>query len=286
MRRNRVIISLLALLIMFVISAYPTTMAATDGVVVSTEEELLAAIDGEAALIVIDGDIPLSQLVIIRHNLTMRGQGTLTVSDNHRHFAIRGNGHLVLDGDIILTRAPDYDGYGGAVIVFGGTFTFYSGEISGNRTRRGGGIYVESGSAHLNGGIIRQNHAELGGGVYIGRGINELTMRSGLIEENTAEFAGGGIFSYMCILNLQGGTIRNNHAAGHGGVYISTGTIYQIGHRMRIDGNTPINRHDASAISLYEQLQTPTVIHLLALAAIAGIGMFIAKRKSVSKSPQ
>jgi len=290
MRYRRITISLLVLLMILPVSALPPVMAGGNEVVVRTEEELLAAIDSQAAVVVIDGLIPLSQEIVIDHYLTLRGHGTLTVSDWHRHFRITWDGHLVLDGDIILTRAADYDGYGGGVDVWRGVFTLHSGQIYGNRQNRGGGILLDFGQVYLYGGAIRQNHAELGGGVYIGstwtlwHSDRVLTMRGGVIAENTAEFSGGGIYSYMSTLHLERGTVRDNRAAGHGGVYISATTIHQIGPGMRIEENSPRNRHDLPEISWFERLQTLSVFHILVLSAIAVIGIFVAKWRNNRKS--
>jgi len=289
MRYRRITISLLVLLMILPASALPPAMAGGNEAVVRTEEELLAAIDSQAAVVVIDGLIPLSQEIVITHHLTLRGQGTLTVSDWHRHFVIRWNGHLVLDGDIILTRAADYDGYGGGVYVWAGVFTLHSGQIYGNRMYRGGGILLVFGCVYLYGGAIWQNYAEFGGGIYIGSTLplwhsdRVLTMRGGVIAENTAEFSGGGIYCYLSTLHLEHGTVRDNQAAGHGGIYISVMSTYQIGPGMQIEGNSPRNRHDLTEVSWFARLQTLSVFHLLVLSAIAGIGIFVAKRRNNRK---
>jgi len=286
MRYRRITINLLVLLMILPVSALPPAMASGNEVVARTEEELLAAIDSQAAVVVIDGLIPLNQEIVINHHLTLRGQGSLTVSDWHRHFVIETDGHLVLDGDIILTRAADYDGYGGAILVWGGVFTLHSGQIYGNRVYRGGGIVLDRGRVYLYGGAIRQNHAELGGGVYIGSTFDNervLTMRGGVIAENTAEFSGGGIYSYMSTLRLEHGAVLDNQAAGHGGVYTCVSTIHQIWPGMRIEGNSPRNRHDLLETSWFERLQTLSVFHLLVLSAIAGIGIFVTKRRNNRK---
>lgn len=286
MRHKQVSISLFALLVLLSIGILPTAIAAENEVVVQTEEELLVAIANRTAVIMIDGFIALNQAIVIEHHVTLHGQGTLTVSDWHRHFQVVENGHLVLDGDITLTRAADYDGHGGALLVSGGIFTLRSGQIYGNRLTRGGGILLDYGRVYLYGGSISHNHATLGGGVYIGSSVgNErvFTMRGGLIAENTAEFSGGGIFSYMSTVHLERGIIRDNHAAGHGGVYLSTSTSHQIGARMQIEENSPSNRHDATELSGFERLQTLTVIHLLILFSIAVIGIIFTKRQNNRK---
>jgi len=290
MRRKRLSLGLLVFVLALTLSAFPPAAATTNGVVVQTEAELLAAIDNRAANIVIDGLIPLSRSIVIDHHVTLGGQGTLMVADGNWHFRIRAGGHLVLDGDITLTRGAGYTGNGGGVLVDGGVFTLYAGQISGNRAERGGGILIWDGHVNLNGGTISQNHAELGGGIYIGgptsSGDNRavtLTMGGGLIAENTADFSGGGIFSYMTTLRLMRGTIRDNQAAGHGGVYTCTTTILQTGPGMRIEGNSPHNRHDAPERSWFARLQTLSAVHVLLLFAIGGIGIGLQKRSNDRK---
>jgi len=303
------------LIFALVVMAYPPVAAHENEVVVQTENELLTAIENHVQTIVIDGYIPLSDEVIVTRNLTITGQGVLTVSDNHRHFAIEHGSHLVLDGDITLTRAANYIARGGGIVVRRGTFTLYDGQISDNYARWGGGVFLNLGNVNLNGGSVRNNyamfgggvyalgghvtisgtninsnHAERGGGIYIGTQLGEqnlpvLTMRGGVISDNFATFTGGGIFSSISNVFLERGVISGNIASGHGGVYICVSTFHQIGSRIQIHDNYPRNRHEPPEMSLFERvielLFSITIIHIIVLFALAGTGVYLSKRKNV-----
>jgi len=271
---------------------HPSAMATENDVVVQTEEELLVAVENHVSFVIIDGYIPLSQSIELRHHLTMHGQGVISVSDHHRHFEIWDRSQLVIDGDITLTRAEGYEGLGGGIRVVNGTLMMKSGYIYNNEMIRGGGILITQGQVYMYGGTIKQNRADIGGGVYIGGWdawdvimfdfSSMLTMRGGEITNNVAAFTGGGLYSTIGIIYLEHGVIANNRASGSGGVFISDVSQYYISSEMRFEGNYPINRHDIeSSFPLVEFLLTPTAFHIVALFAIIGIGVLWARvRKS------
>jgi len=285
---------LLALLIILSI-CFSYALATSDErrVIVRTEDELIAAIDNKIEYIYIDGYIPLSETIVLNHaaNVTLRGQGTITVSGNYRHFARWRGYQLVIDGDIILTRAANYDGLGGGVRVAVGTLVLHQGHIYNNHMRRGGGIELESGRVYImDGGTVSHNHAEIGGGVYVGDtwglftgSLTMLTVSGGQIVENVANFSGGGVHNATGILQLESGVIANNHASGHGGVYVSDFTRYDIGHAMRIYENYPINRFESTGFPWQEFLHTLSVFHILVLLAIIVIGMLLTKIRNSQK---
>jgi len=190
-------------------------------VTVRTENDLITAIEEELPVIFIEGLIPLHQTIFIHHHVTMQGNATLTVADNHRHFRVNAGGHLILDGDITLTRAVDYNGFGGGINVNNGIFTFYSGHIYNNRNSGpGGGLNIHSGRTYLNGGTISHNHAHNGGGINISLSNATLNMYSGYIHDNHATHNGGGInilYGNMYFIN---GKIKNNTALFGGGIYL------------------------------------------------------------------
>jgi len=266
-------------------------MATPSPIIVQTEEELLTAIEHQHPVVIIEGNIPLSQAIIVDQYLTLQGQGTLTVSDRHRHFDVRGrDGHLVLDGDITLTRAEYYYDVGGGIEVWRSNFTLKNGHIYNNRAHFGGGLHIIYGSAYLYGGSITHNHANAGGGVKVGESASmfiehSLTVNGGAIEGNVAEFSGGGIFSFRGNLQLLRGSIRNNQAAGHGGAYIFS-SLYRFGSGMRIEGNYPPNRHDSQGLLSFAGLQTLSAVHIIALIAIASVGIVFTKLKSKRTQPQ
>lgn len=185
------------------------------------------------------------------------------------------NGHITVSGDVTLClngRTLDLNGYhiivptdsslticdcgssgeitgqnytdgnksgNGSVYVYGGSFTMYSGTISGNNVNSGGGVYVASGSFVMYGGTISGNTAKLGGGVYVAGG-SSFTMHGGTISENSAttygdagvHVASGGSFT------MYDGSITNNQATGSsggGGVHVAGSFTMSGG---AISGNT------------------------------------------------
>jgi len=213
-----------------------STLSSND-ITVRTEAELINAIQVRAGNITIDGYIALSDVIEIHHHVTLRGQGTLTVSDAHRHFIIGRLGHLTLNGNIYLKRATEYEGYGGGIFI--------------HDTWR----------------------------LALPRFF---VMRGGVIEDNTAVFSGGGIFTAMSTVELINGSIINNHAAGHGGVFSCASTYITVGHRMRIRNNTPSNRYDASPFSLLGFLSTPSIFHIIVVFLCIGVGIFYEKRSHIN----
>jgi len=266
-------------------------MAMENGIVVQTEEELIAAIENYAESIVIDGYIHLSEAVEVRHHLTLHGQGTMTVSGHHRHFEMWGRSQLVIDGDIILTRAEGYEGLGGGIRNVGGTLIIKSGNIYNNEMERGGGVHITEGRLYIYGGTISQNSASIGGGVYIGgwdvfdvllfNFRSALFMRGGEISNNVAAFTGGGLYSTIANIYLESGVIANNRASGSGGIFISSISQYYVSSEMQFENNYPVNRHDIelSGFRWYELLESPTIFHIIVAFIIIGIGIFLSKRK-------
>jgi len=121
----------------------------------------------------------------------------------------------------------------------------------------GGVVYLENGTVIIKGGTIRNCKAQRGGAVYIeGSYDNALnkytasfTMTGGRIEDNEAnratgtsdkgfEGSGGAIYIIDGTVELTGGTITDNLAAGGngGGVFIRRGAL-------KISGQTEISRN-------------------------------------------
>ena len=85
------------------------------------------------------------------------------------------------------------------------SFTILGGNISGNEVTMGnvggdggcgGGIYAASNQVALKGGYIENNTAEYqGGGVYVGSIPYKLKINNAVITENTASVLGGGVWA-------------------------------------------------------------------------------------------
>ncbi len=132
----------------------------------------------------------------------------------------------------------------------------------------GGVVYLENGSVNISGGTIRDCKAQRGGAIYIaGSYDNDLkkynasfTMSGGLIEDNEAyrstgysdegfEGSGGAIYIIDGTVDLTGGTIADNLAAGGngGGVFIRRGSLTVSGTAKIINNASEIRKNHVGA---------------------------------------
>lgn len=120
---------------------------------------------------------------------------------------------------------------GGGVYVHKGGFLMYGGQIKGNqatgeeRTLGGGGIFIhgiQSGTVamvSIQGGDILGNKAEYGGGIMLNSGAIDkgiLQILGGTIRENAANCA-GGIYAYQGVMGIFDGLVTENRAELYGG---------------------------------------------------------------------
>ena len=146
-----------------------------------------------------------------------------------------------------------YNGCG--VIVGGGTFNMYGGNITGNvgtGSGNGGGVYVEYGTFNMSGGEISDNTSEqYGGGIELSS--STFTMTDGSISQNKAKENGGGIdVSGGSTFTMYGGTITNNMSYTGGGVAVEkygNNTFNMNG--GTITGNTATNTGSETGGGVY-----------------------------------
>ena len=123
----------------------------------------------------------------------------------------------------------------GGVIVNGGTFVMYGGEIKGNQglwKGSGGGVRVKNGGSFtLQNGVISDNIAYDGGGGVAVFANSTFTMNGGVITRNqdaqVPGEGGGGVEVYQAnaVFVMNGGEITGNSANGHGGaIYCDRGS--------------------------------------------------------------
>ena len=194
-------------------------------IIVGTESELRAAINGAGAtkLITFSADITLTNTALT----IMPGQNITLVTSaaSPRVWKLIGasgqdviivKGTLTIDG-VIVTHVSGQNGRG--VIVNGGTLNLNLGEISGNTATVGGGVYVaEDGVFNLSGrgGVVANNTAQNGGGVYVATG-GSFIMTGGKVADNTARDGGGVYAAVGGSVKLLGGRVSGNVASGNGG---------------------------------------------------------------------
>lgn len=182
-------------------------------------------------------------------HITVSGNVTLclngrTLDLNGKHIIVPTDSSLTLcdcgrGGTITGQNYTDANKNGnGSVYVLGGSFTMYSGAISGNKAYSGGGVNVNGGSFTMYGGTISGNTAQLGGGVSVISG--SFTMHGGTISNNKASTYGyGGVYvSENGSFTMYDGSITNNRATGSsggGGVHVAGSFTMSDG---EISGNT------------------------------------------------
>ena len=183
-------------------------------------------------------------------HITVSGNVTLclngrTLDLNGKHIIVPTGSSLTLcdcgSGGTITGQDCIYgnDNGNGSIYVQDGSFTMYSGAISGNNAYSGGGVNVDdSGSFTMYGGTISGNTAKLGGGVSVISG--SFTMHGGTISNNKASTHGyGGVYvSENGSFTMYDGSITNNRATGSsggGGVHVAGSFTMSGG---EISGNT------------------------------------------------
>lgn len=134
-----------------------------------------------------------------------------------------------------------YNGRG--VVVGGGTFNMYGGNITGNvgtGSGNGGGVLVSYGKFNMYDGEITNNSCgSSGGGVYVDRGT--FNMSGGEISSNTSGESGGGIELSSSTFTMTGGRISQNKAENGyygGGVYVESDGIFNVSGAVKITDNT------------------------------------------------
>ena len=140
-------------------------------------------------------------------------------------------GWLTIHPGVLLRNLASVDV--GAIYNLSGVVEMYGGRIENNSAPYGGGIYNQTGDVWIYGGSITGNVAQIGGGIYneavqwfmgyIVGYYGGVYVRDGLIANNAANAAGGGILNYGR-LDVSGGQILRNSAPQGGGVLHANGT--------------------------------------------------------------
>ncbi|MDR0910645.1 MAG: hypothetical protein LBM77_12880 [Spirochaetaceae bacterium] len=121
---------------------------------------------------------------------------------------VSNGGSFIMNGGTIKNNIAKKDGGG-----LWGDCLIRNGSISSNQATRGGGIYSNTRNRIIN-GTISDNQAEYGAGIYIED--DRFTASGGKIENNSAEFVGGGIYIRSGALLVQDGSTIINNIAGDG----------------------------------------------------------------------
>ena len=169
----------------------------------------------------------------------------ITMNADKDVIGVNGNNHFTLcdcKDSGIVTHGTKPDGktkYSGGGVTVTGIFIMYGGTICNNNSTYGGGVYIFStGALEMFGGKISENEASYGGGVC-GDG-QKVTMKGGIISNNTSRENGGGVYLARGTFEMSGGTITKNTSKmlGGGGVYNAAGTFNMSGGAAIIDNTS------------------------------------------------
>lgn len=181
----------------------------------------------------------------------MGGDSVFEVSGSGSHF-------LLLEQLVITGGNDDFDHGGGIGIQDDFDVTLLDVGIVLNDSERGGGIHIDgTGGATLfvgEGSRIGLNHATVGGGgIYC---QNEAVVRifaPAVVDENTTDGNGAGIYADDCDVFLDGDfphlvVVEENIAAGHGGGFYATLGAQVIGDG-RAGGALEVRYNEAGLLS-------------------------------------
>jgi hypothetical protein len=187
--------------------------------------------------------------IVIRSDITIRGLGerpTLTGREEHRVVRIARRADVTLIG-LAIQRGRTRNGLGAAILNDGrliirdsivqgsrtkwdggGVFNGYEAELTlvdsvvrGNRAGRGGGIANDIGGVTLIRTAVKGNAATgVGGGIMQMSDEGGVSLIDSAVVGNRAGGHGGGIDNHG-YLSLTRSSVRDNSAAGGGGIYTS-----------------------------------------------------------------
>ena len=224
------------------------------------KDAIAAAEDGDVIKII--GEIKATSTsdnsgeLVVNRNITVKkadGASTAVLNANkdgtdappttHRIFKVASGKTLTLQDLTLKGGKPDAsneNGYGGGILLQGGTLDMKNCDVKGNESEGGGGIYAgkvgtAAASVTISGGTIggtgtadpnKTGSYNSGGGIYIGNGCS-LTMKDNAkVTGNESETSGGGIFAdASSTLDIDHCTVTANTARGSGGGIHAEGVL-------------------------------------------------------------
>ena len=224
------------------------------------KDAIAAAEDGD--VIKISGEIKATSTsdnsgeLVVNRNITVKKadgastavlnankDGTDVPSTKHRIFKVTSGKTLTLQDLTLKGGKPDAsneNGYGGGILLQGGTLDMKNCDVKGNESEGGGGIYAgkvgtAAASVTISGGTIggtdeadknKTGSYNSGGGIYIGAYCS-LTMKDNAkVIGNETGVSGGGIFADAnSTLDFDHCTVTGKKASGSGGGIHAIGAL-------------------------------------------------------------
>lgn len=214
----------------------------TKNVTLTTEWEpksgTVLCLNGKSITLNAEGDVINMQVYDTIFTLyDCKKSGTITHGKDSTDTTYNGRGVVVgggtfnMYGGNITGNVGTGSGNGGGVLVSYGKFNMYDGEITNNSCgSSGGGVYVDRGTFNMSGGEISSNTSgDSGGGIEL-YNKSDFTMTDGSISQNKAEnndnYGGGIDVSAGSTFTMNGGNITANESWKGGGVYVGEETSY------------------------------------------------------------
>ena len=183
------------------------------------QERIDAAVDG--ATLDIEAGTFVENITIHDKNISLRGAScdtTIIQAANSSLRVITADSDKGLRLENLTITGGHPAGGGGGVYSGGGILMIVNSRITNNSATYGGGVFLDDGASALvvSGSVIDANTAQFdGGGVYA---AGNATLASTLLDANSAGRHGGGLHVGEGTTTLSGGYYSNNHAtSGNGG---------------------------------------------------------------------
>ena len=217
--------------------------AAEDGDVIKISGEIKATNDTDNS-----GELIVNKNITVKKadgasTAVLNANGTAGSKPAHRIFKVASGKKLTLENLTLKGGKPDAsneNGYGGGILLQGGTLDMKNCDVKGNESEGGGGIYAgkvgtAASSVTISGGTIGGTDAadknktgsyNSGGGIYIGEYCS-LTMKDNAkVIGNETGVSGGGIFADAnSTLDFDHCTVTGNKASGSGGGIHAIGAL-------------------------------------------------------------
>ena len=190
-----------------------------------------SAVSGDTIQISATGTITLaSALPIMGQSVTIQGPGAnaLTISGAGQYGVFAVNGPTVSFSGLTIANGRGLGGsmgYGGAILIYGGTVTVNNCAFSGNSTTYAGGAIYSQGtltvtnSSFINNSISSTSASQFGGAISNSSG--PITISNSTFVGNSSNYAGGAIFDEGPI-TVSDSTFSGNLGNYGGAVLIST----------------------------------------------------------------
>jgi predicted outer membrane repeat protein len=159
---------------------------------------------------------PITTAITIDGGDTLIQRDMITAPPLFRFFDVQPSGNLTLNNIALSGGDAGPMDNGGAILVNQGTLTLSNATIINSVASNGGAIAVELGNANIVNTTFDGNSAENGGAIFVlGSATvgSTVTFNGGLVQNNTANMAGGAFFvSGDAQLTSNGVTFLNNIA--------------------------------------------------------------------------